>query len=184
MFTLAHELAHLWLGQSALTDATAASVARGPTRGGADVERWCNAVAAEMLVPMESFRIVYRPGQPLNEEKQRLALHYKVSTLVVLRRMFDAGGLSRDDFQTAFKAEVAHLRQIMARKKDAGGGDFYATARVRLSPRFARAVLAATWEGRSTFTEAFRMLGCKNVKTLENLGERLGMADYMRSGAL
>lgn len=61
MFTLAHELAHIWLGQSALTDSTAGAIARNtPPADGSDIERWCNAVAAEMLVPIESFRTVYR----------------------------------------------------------------------------------------------------------------------------
>lgn len=185
MFTVAHELAHLWLGQSALTDATARTVAKGAVRSGSAIERWCNAVAAEVLVPLESFGVVYRRGESLASEMQRLARHYKVSTLVVLRRMFDAGGLSRDDFQAAFDAEVTHLRRVLAKKNETGGGgDFYATARTRLSPRFARAVLSATWEGRSSFTEAFRLLGCKNTKTLETLGDRLGMSDYLRAGAV
>lgn len=185
MFTLAHELAHIWLGQSALTNATAGTVAAGSSRPGSDVEQWCNSVAAEMLVPMASFRVVYRLGEPLDAEMQRLARHYKVSTLVVLRRMLDAEGLSRNEFRAAYEAEAAHLRRIMTRRREAGGrGNFYATAKTRLSRRFATAVLAATWEGRSTFTEAFRMLGCRNVRTLENLGERLGMADYLRSGAV
>jgi len=45
-------------------------------------------------------------------------------------------------------------------------------------------VLSSTWEGRSTFTEAFRLLGCRNVKTLESLGDSLGMAAYLRGGAV
>jgi Zn-dependent peptidase ImmA (M78 family) len=185
MFTLAHELAHLWLGQSALTDATAASIARGTVRAGdfGAVEVWCNAVAAEMLVPMESFSIVYRPRAALEAEKQRLMRHYKVSTLVILRRMFDAGGLSREAFEQAFVAELDKLRAVMAQRKErSAGGDPYATGRVRLSPRFARAVLASTWEGRSTFTEAFRLLGFRNVRSLERFGESLGMSGLVQGG--
>jgi Zn-dependent peptidase ImmA (M78 family) len=191
MFTLAHELAHLWLGQSALTDSTAATVAQegnaSPTSSAvSSVERWCNAVAAEVLVPLESFRQVYRPKAELRAEKQRLSNHYKVSTLVVLRRMFDAGGLSREAFWTVYQAEAEHLRKVMAEKKAKAkqGGDPYATGRVRVSPRFARAVLSATWEGRSTFTEAFRMLGFKSVKKLETFGDELGMGNYLRQGAV
>jgi len=192
MFTLAHELAHLWLGQSALTDSTAATVARDGgvskpvTAEVSSVERWCNAVAAEVLVPMESFKQVYRPKAELRAEKQRLSNHYKVSTLVVLRRMYDAGGLSREVFWTVYQAEADLLRKVMAEKKAKAkkGGDPYATGRVRVSPRFARAVLSATWEGRSTFTEAFRMLGFKSVKKLETFGDELGMGNYLRQGAV
>lgn len=189
MFTLAHELAHLWLGQSALTDATAAST--GSTKrtiavGGSAIEMWCNAVAAEMLVPIASFKVVYRPHVALQEEKKRLSAHYKVSTLVVLRRMYDAGGLSRAAFNDAYTAEVKRLRDLMAeRKARAGsGGDPYATGRVRVSPRFARAVLAATWEGRSTFTEAFRLLGFKSAAKLEKFGDSLGMSAFFSGGAV
>jgi Zn-dependent peptidase ImmA (M78 family) len=181
MFTLSHELAHIWLGQSGVSDVTPA--ASPPQR--AIVERWCNAVAAEMLVPIEGFRQAYSRRADVRLEMQRLSRQYKVSTLVILRRMLDAGGLSREAFQAAFDAELKRLRAELARKKERStGGDYYATTSVRVSERFARAVLASTWEGRSTFTEAFRLLGCRNVKTLESLGDRLGMTAYLRGGAV
>jgi hypothetical protein len=50
VFTLVHELAHLWLGETALSDLDPRS-----TRAN-DVERWCNQVAAELLVPMAEVR--------------------------------------------------------------------------------------------------------------------------------
>lgn len=184
MFTLAHELAHLWLGESGVSDITPASSF--PQRaGGVAVERWCNAVAAEMLVPLDGFRQTYRFHADLRPEMQRLSRVYKVSTLVILRRMLDAGGLDPVAFREAFDTELKRLRAELARRKEAGsGGDYYATTSVRVSERFAKAVLASTWEGRATFTEAFRLLGCRNVKTLESLGGRLGMTAYLREGAV
>ncbi|MHB1657644.1 MAG: ImmA/IrrE family metallo-endopeptidase [Burkholderiales bacterium] len=85
MFTLAHEIAHLWLGQSGVSDPEAGQL---PAQG---VERWCNAVAAEFLLPLAALRREYRANEPVAEEIQRLARSFKVSTLVALRRLFDAG---------------------------------------------------------------------------------------------
>ena len=56
MFTLAHQLAHAWLGQTGVCDAQAAVVA------GERGEGWCDRVAAEILVPLEAFRAEVRPG--------------------------------------------------------------------------------------------------------------------------
>lgn len=66
MFTLAHELAHLWLGESGVSDSQAA------TRPDEETERWCNAVAAELLVPLERLRQIHQPVNALQEEMQRL----------------------------------------------------------------------------------------------------------------
>ena len=49
MFTLAHELAHLWLGISALSDASAA-----PINSDQREEVWCHAVAAKLLAPLDA----------------------------------------------------------------------------------------------------------------------------------
>ena len=167
MFTLAHELAHLSLGQSALSDSTAAKVAN------VDIEQWCNRVAAEMLVPLGLFKEMYRPGESIDGEMQRLAKVFKVSTLVVLRRMFDAGGLPREEFWELYKAEVARLVAIMRSRK--GGGDYYRTTTSRVSHRFTRAIVTSALEGRSSFTEAFRLLGCKKMSTFTELGHHVGV---------
>jgi Zn-dependent peptidase ImmA (M78 family) len=167
MFTLAHELAHLWLGQSALSDVTAAKVSR------VDVEQWCNRVAAEVLIPLEQFKADYQRSADIGQEMQRLARVFKVSTLVVLRRMFDAGGLRRKQFWRLYDAEVVRLFRIM-RNRDVGG-DYYRTTASRVSHRFTRAIITSALEGGSTFTEAFRLLGCKKVSTFAEIGQHVGI---------
>lgn len=165
MFTLAHELAHIWLGQTAVSDAQASLLPENR------VERWCNQVAAELLVPLSAFRAEYSRRAGLREETVRLARRFKVSTLVILRRIYDAGGLTQERFWEAYNAEVRRLQAIPR----SSGGDFYLTLGARVSKRFARALVASTLESRSSFTEAFRLLGFKRMLTFRELAQSLGM---------
>jgi len=163
MFTLAHELGHLWLGQSALTD-TAPSTA--PT---GDVEAWCNRVAAELLVPEAVLSREIRAGEPLDATIGRLARRFKVSTLVVLRRLHDIGILALARFHTAYDEELEHLLSI-----DRGsGGDFHVTEGVRVSKRFALALIESTLEGQTLYRDAMQMLGISKLETFAEFGRRL-----------
>ena len=165
MFTLAHELVHIWLGQSALSDSQARML---PDH---KVERWCNEVAAELLAPLAELRNEHDPKAELRDELDRLARRFKVSTLVALRRIRDTGTLSADAYWTAYEAELERLRGL----PKGSGGDFYLVLGARASRRFARALVASTLEGRSSFTEAFRLLGLKKMSTFRKLGDSLGL---------
>lgn len=166
MFTLAHELVHVWIGQSALSDMQASRL---PEH---EVERWCNQVAAELLVPLAVLRGEYRRNTELREETNRLAQRFKVSTLVILRRIYDVGGLTREQFWQAYKEELERLRAI----PKGSGGDFYLTQAVRVSKRFARALVVSTLEGQTLYRDAFRMLGFSKLATFQELGRSLGVA--------
>lgn len=56
-----------------------------------------------------------------------------------------------------------------------GCGDLYNTSQCRLNPRFASAGICGTYEGRSTFTEAFRRPRCRNVEILESFTRSLNL---------
>jgi Zn-dependent peptidase ImmA (M78 family) len=165
MFTLAHELAHIWIGQSAVSDAQASAV---PDQA---VERWCNQVAAELLVPLANLSEIYNATAELDDEARRLARYFKVSTLVILRRIHDVGGLSAETFWVAYRAELARLRAIPRKS----GGDFYLTQAARVSKRFAAALVTSTLEGQTLHRDAFRMLGVSKLTTFRELGRSLGV---------
>ena len=164
MFTLAHELAHVWLGQSAVSDAQAVEVS------GHEVERWCNQVAAELLVPLDAFRGEYQPSVELRDELGRLARRFKVSTLVILRRINDVGGLTREQLWQEYEKELKRLREIPR----GSGGDFYLTQAARVSKRFARALVISTLEGQTLHRDAFRMLGFSKLATFRELCTAVG----------
>lgn len=168
MFTLAHELAHLWLGDSALSNSGAA-----PTPGFQREEVWCNAVAAELLVPLAALRVELRRDETLPHALSRLTRSFKVSNLVILRRLLDANWLDRARFDVAWAEEVTRLRTLSQRGSD--GGNFYRTTLSRVSRRFARALVISTLEGQTLYRDAFRMLGVSRTETFNNLGREVGV---------
>ena len=166
MFTLAHEPAHLWLGASALSD-----VGVRPEQGARSEEVWCNAVAAEFLVPLDALRCELHSDELLPEAMSRLARTFKVSTLVVLRRLLDAGWIEREMFEAQWSRENARLRTLVQR--NSGGGDFHRTTIARVSRRFARALVVSTSEGQTLYRDALRMLGISKIETFNSLVGKL-----------
>lgn len=167
MFTLAHELAHVWLGATGVSDTHAGQVPEQRT------ERWCNQVAAELLMPMDQLRAGHQPDAPIPDEIQRLAREFKVSTLVALRRLFDAGYLTRTALWQHYRDEQERLRTL--KERSSPGGDFYRSLGARTSKRFARAILSSTLEGLTSFPDAFRMLGVRKTATLYEAARELGV---------
>ena len=153
MFTVAHELAHLWLGRSALSDSGPSSV---PPH---EMEAWCNRVAAELLVPLAVLREEFRAGEDLPAALARLTPRFKVSSLVLLRRIHDLGAMDAAAFRAAYRAERARLLALPANP----GGSFFPTLRSRVGRRFGRALTVSTLAGRTSFSESFRLLGIKTT---------------------
>lgn len=170
IFTMIHELAHIWLGESALSDAAMKA------EQGMEAELWCNQVAAEVLVPQALLRSDYR-GEPTTTELERLASRFRVSTLVVLKQIFSARLLPWDQFERRYDEELDRLKAILAaRRGEATGGNYYYTQPLRLSRQFARAVISSTFEGATGYRDAFRLLGAKKHSTFQNLAAELGVA--------
>ena len=166
IFTLAHELAHLWLGTSALSD-----IGAKPEQGVRGEEVWCNAVAAEFLVPIDALTEELQSNEALPEAMSRLSRVFKVSTLVVLRRLLDAGWIDRETFEAQWRQESARLRRFA---QGNGGGNFYRTTIARVSRRFAQALVVSTLEGQTLYRDAFRMLGISKMETFNSLGQEVG----------
>lgn len=170
IFTLIHELAHIFLGESALSDAAMS------TPHAEAVELWCNEVAAEVLVPLAALRTDYG-GDPTEDELERLASRYRVSTLVVLSRIHEAGLLGWEDYRGRYEQERERIMSILAeRRGEAGGGNYYYTQPLRLSRRFAHSVISSTLEGSTPYRDAYRLLGTKKHSTFENLAAELGVS--------
>ena len=163
IFTLAHELAHIWLGESSLSNVTPDSFS--PHR----IERWCNQVAAEVLVPITSLHEMFQEDASLADELQRLARYYKTSTLVLLRRLFEMKTLHRGTFAEQYQYQLSQLKP----RKGSGGGNFHATLKTRVGQRFGTALVESAFSGKTAFTDALYYLGIKKISTLEAFAESL-----------
>ena len=165
MFTLAHEIAHLWLGESGVSNPQAESTPHHSS------ELWCNNVAAELLLPANVLCKEFSADTPLPTEADRLARRFKVSVPVVLRRIKDVVGLSHDAYWQAYRQAAKQAHD----SKPSSGGDSYRNVGARCSKRFARALVASVLEGRTSYTESMRLLDIKNPSTLGTLAQKLGV---------
>lgn len=172
IFTLAHELVHIGLGDSGVDDVDMSAQADNVT------ERWCNEVAAEFLVPAELLRDVQVDRNNPTDQLLLLARKLKVSTLVVLRRLFDVGLLTLGQFRAAYAQELERVLAIIE-ARPGGGGNFYNTQPLRVSKRFARAIIESTQEGQTLHRDAFKMLGFKHVSTFNEMAAHLGAGDAL-----
>ena len=152
MFTLAHELAHIWLGEAGLSGFEKL------LPGGTDVENWCNRAAAELLVPSREFHKrwmeVRRVGQPF----EGAARSFKVSPVVAARRAMDLKLIGRSTF---FDFYEDYINREHRGGTKSTGGDFYNNQNVRVGKLFAVHVVRAAMEGQIGFKEAYQLTGLR-----------------------
>jgi Zn-dependent peptidase ImmA (M78 family) len=170
IFTLAHELVHIWLGESAVSDADMVRTSSNAT------ERWCNQVAAEFLVPAAALRAFALDRDNITGSLELLAKRFKVSTLVALRRLYDTRFITEAQYHDKFSDELTRILAILdERSEGSTGGSFYNTQPVRMSKRFTRALIESNLEGQTLRRDAFEMRGFRKVSTFDGLAARMGV---------
>ena len=165
MFTLAHELAHIWLGTEGLSGFEAL------LPGGTDVKDWCNRAAAELLAPAREFRARWGEVRRETSRFETLARAFKVSPIVASRRALD---LKLVDRSTFFEYYERYVGREGGGGKTSAGGDFYNNHNTRVGELFATQVLRAAMEGRIGFKEAYDLTGLRGG-TFQRHARRLGV---------
>ncbi len=149
LFTIVHELAHVWLGESAGFDNQNLMPADDP------IEKLCDQVAAEFLVPEQSFIRMWEGSKSI----EKIAKYFKVSRIVIARRALDLNKISKSQF---FEIYNGFIEEFHRRKENqASGGDFYATARKRISVSFATYVNQAVKQDKLLYRDAYKITGLK-----------------------
>lgn len=163
MFTLAHELAHIWLGKSALTDTGLISQ---PSQ---EIEIWCDQAAAEFLVPARELKAYWPRVRHEETPFYAIARHFRVSPIVAGRRTMDLRLVNRETFFTFYHEYIAKER-----RKSTSGGDFYKNQNNRVGELFAVQVISAAKSSRVSFREAYDLTGLRG-DAFQNYASYLGM---------
>jgi len=150
MFTLVHELAHVWLGESALTDAGLTS------RPSQQIESWCDRAAAEFLVPAQELKASWHDVRHEESPFEILARRFKVSPIVAGRRAMDLCLVGREAFFAFYDDYTAREGE---KRTAPAGGNFYNNQNTRVGERFAIQVFRAAKSGRVSFKEAYDLTG-------------------------
>ena len=165
IFTLAHELAHLLIGESGV------SVFNNMEPAPNAIERLCDSAAAEFLVPGDDLQSFWVSEDWTGNPHQDAARHFKVSSIVAARRALDLGLIDRDAF---FSFYHANKSRGIASVESTGGGSFWNTQRWRIGHRFPAAVFRAVKGGRLNHLEAYSLTGLSG-ETFAKLPEKIGI---------
>ena len=167
VFTVAHEMVHIWIGEDGVSDRTPNQKKESANK----IELFCDQVAAELLVPEAEFNNVWRDA-PVRAAAQSIARHFRVSTLVALRRAKDLKRIDFDTFIDAVNEEYDRYRALDQKKrekqkdKDTQGGNFWASFDIRNGKSLNASVASAVATNRASFTEASTLLGVSIASTI------------------
>lgn len=175
-FTLMHELAHIWIGATGVS---------GPLRGAPAniVERFCNEVAGEFLLPPEALEPIAATGPAIFDLDGALSVTddvariWNVSQGVVAYRFLLNGWISNQVATAMFRAfadrwRAERQRAREAREPDETGPGYYLVRRSRLGAGLMDAVRRALRGEILTHTKAARILGVAPTAVDQLLRER------------
>lgn len=164
IFTLAHELAHLLVGEPGLFD-----LPRFRADTHSQTEIFCNAVAAEFLVPRVELQQYWASARSSADPFGHLARHFKVSPAVIALRAATLKLINIGRFDEMFD------RVVKKERRSSAGGNFYNNQNLRVGKRFARIVMNAARSGRLLYRDAYRLTGLYG-ETFDRYAKRLGVA--------
>ncbi len=154
-FTLAHELAHLWLGQSGISGARMETA----------IEKFCSDVASKFLLPdIEEF--APSKTQALVEEIDKFAHERRISASMVTYRLFVAGTITETQWRRIsgiFRQRWLagnEARKAKAKLSD-GGPNYYVIRRHRVGNALLSLISRSLSDGTITPTKAGKVLGVK-----------------------
>lgn len=163
IFTLLHEIAHLWLGKSGISDLSLEIKSESIKN---KIEIVCNQVAAEVLVPEKILLEQWNDRCSLVENTNKLSSFFKVSSIVIARRALDLKLTNADTFFNYYQIQKEEWANKKTKQK--GGGDFYKNIPIANGRHFTEAVIKSVYSRTLLMRDGAHLLNI-SPSTLEKL---------------
>lgn len=155
LFSLLHETAHLWLGETGISNAEPVNIDN-------RVEKICNQVAAEFLVPLDEFLNLWNDKKELQENLNLLTNEFKVSQYVIAIRAKQQGLISQEEWNKI-------SQKARQPEKNKTGGNFNASVPIRNSRTVTNAIVRSAMSKDIPFRDAAQLLQIKNPDIIVKL---------------
>lgn len=164
IFTLCHELGHIVLGQSGVSDVV--------KNNSKKIEKWCNEFAANILMPKNDVIDTFDQYINISQFLQDATKLFHVSTNALLLRIYNLNLIDKDTFDKEWAKAKALYKDCLKSLQESNGkssGNYYKTVNSRLSHRLLQSLISSTSVGKTTFRDAAYLLGLKSVSTFDKL---------------
>lgn len=174
LFTLIHELAHLWLDASGVSAFDPIEF-RNDYDKFSPIEKLCNETAAEILMPEEKVKALVK-GVSVNAEKiETIARSFQVSSYAVAVRLLNLNLVSPNTFQRIQKVLEKHYKEYLIDKelkKSSGYANPYMLKIRRNSRSFTEYIYSFYKGGQISGVDASSLLNTK-ISDFSKLAEKL-----------
>lgn len=146
VFTLAHELAHVWLGSSGVDDLD--------IYGNDPTEVLCNQIAADVLVPKSDFLQYW---ESFDGNCSKIADHFFVSKLMITRVALANEKISKQEYQEFYDFEYEYFKKLR-HENSGGGGNFINMVPGRNSQLLTKTIVNHALSGNILLRDAGKLL--------------------------
>lgn len=170
IFTIAHELAHLWLGETGISNV---DLAKANASINSKVEAFCNRVAAELLTPSDEFKSRWNDDVALIDQVDTLAYAFKVSRVVVARRALDLRYITAGMYSEFYQQEQTRWIALAEKQsKKPAHIPQHVMLPIRYGRKFTYSVVSEAVRGSMLLREASSLLGT-NPSKMQRLYNKL-----------
>jgi Zn-dependent peptidase ImmA (M78 family) len=169
IFTLAHELAHLWIGVDGISN-----YSFDQSKNHSKVENLCNKVAGKLLVPDELLFKYWNEDESLQNNAEGLINIFKVSSVVIALRALNLRLTNSDEFNIYYRFLKKEWRKMKQRSSENSGGNFYNSLPVANGKLFTNSVIISVYSGKLLFRDGANLLGIK-PSAMQNYARSCGI---------